>query len=77
MSRFDSTTFLTGVLFGCAVGAAAALLTAPQPGRALTALRSRRTFRAQEPMVDETIEESFPASDPPSWTPATSTTTVP
>jgi gas vesicle protein len=76
MSRFDSTTFLTGVLVGCAVGAAGALLAAPQPGRALTALRQRRSFRTQEPMVDETIDESFPASDPPSWTPSTGTTSA-
>ena len=74
MAQFNSTTFLTGLLTGCAIGAAAALLTAPDAGYGLTELRRRRTTRAQEPLLDETIDGSFPASDPPSWTPATSTT---
>jgi gas vesicle protein len=73
MTRIDSTAFLTGVLVGSAVGAIVGLLSAPEAGRGLTELRRRRATRAQQPAVDDTIDASFPASDPPSWTPATST----
>ena len=76
MSQFTSTSFLTGLLVGCALGAAAGLLSAPNAGYGLTAVRHRRATRAQQPLVDETIDQSFPASDPPSWTPSTSTTGV-
>lgn len=76
MTRIDSTTFLAGVLLGSAVGAIIGLLSAPEAGRGLTEIRRRRTTRAQQPAVDDTIDASFPASDPPSWTPATSTTGV-
>jgi gas vesicle protein len=76
MTRFNATSFLSGLMLGGALGAALGLLTAPAPGRYLTLVRQRRIPRAQEPSIDEAIEDSFPASDPPSWTPATTTTGV-
>ena len=45
MAQFNSTTFLTGLLTGCAIGAAAALLTAPDAGYGLTELRRRPIAR--------------------------------
>lgn len=72
----SNSTFMTGLLIGSAVGACAALLYAPRPGMALDAMRHRRSRRA-EPAIDDEVEQSFPASDPPSWTAATSTTGTP
>lgn len=71
MSRLDATTFLSGLVLGSAVGALAGLMYAPQPGQLAT--RLRRALPAHEPRVDDEIDQSFPASDPPSWTPATTT----
>ena len=72
--RLTPHTFLSGLLVGSFLGAAVGALYAPAEGRAIARIRERRTTRAQEPMIDDQVEQSFPASDPPSWTPATSST---
>jgi gas vesicle protein len=70
--RLSSQTFVGGLLIGGFLGAAIGALYAPEQGRALSRIKRRRAVRAQEPMIDEQMEQSFPASDPPSWTPTTS-----
>jgi hypothetical protein len=72
MSRVDSQALLAGLVIGGAVGAVAALLYAPAEGAALKAWRERPAPALDsDPRVDDEAEQSFPASDPPSWTSAT------
>jgi gas vesicle protein len=65
--------FLSGLVVGSAIGALSGLLFAPSEGR-LSPRRQRHALPAHEPRVDDEIDQSFPASDPPSWTSATTTT---
>jgi gas vesicle protein len=62
------SNFMTGLMVGSAMGAMAALLWARQVG----AIERRPGPHTTDDVVDDEVEQSFPASDPPSWTPATS-----
>ena len=70
MTTVNSQGYVAGLLIGVAVGAVAALLCAPAEGPALTAWR-QRPRPSHDPRVDDEMDQSFPASDPPSWTSAT------
>ena len=75
MSTVNSTSFLTGLVVGGTVGALAALLCAPQEGVGFAACRKLRSKTDLDPRVDDESDQSFPASDPPSWTSATTGST--